>query len=114
MGHNDILQVRPMKNGVRSLASRMSQTSLTQIVRQRPVLPIMEHTLLRQSLLPHASLQTAKVVVVTGHKKVQKDFHPSPWASQSASTWEDGICSSGGSFMDINSTEATSTRTEVE
>ena len=28
--------------------------------------------------------------------------------------WEDGVCSSGGSFININGTEATSTGMEVE
>ena len=47
MGHNDVVQVRPMKDGVRSLASPMSQTGLTRIVRQQPVLAVLEH--------PHSS-----------------------------------------------------------
>ena len=38
MAHNDVLQVRPMKIGIQSVISRMSETGLARIVRQRPII----------------------------------------------------------------------------
>ena len=47
-----------MKNGIRSLASPMSWTGPTQIVCQRLALEVMEHPLLRQSLVRKAAIRT--------------------------------------------------------
>ena len=58
MAHND-LQVRPMKIGVQSVARPMSQTAPTRIVRQRPILVVVERPLHRRSLVPKAAVRAA-------------------------------------------------------
>ena len=108
MAHND-LQVRPMKIGIQSVASPMSQTGPTLIVRQRPILVLVGRPLHHQRLVLKAALGHQ---YQSGHRdgtqeSVQKERQATQRANQASEKWED----SGGSFF---GTEATSTRTEVE
>ena len=55
MAHNDILELRPMKIGVRSVASPMSQMGPAWIVLQQPIRVVVGCPLLSRSLAPKAA-----------------------------------------------------------
>ena len=103
MAHKD-LQMRPMKIGIKSAARLMSQTGLTRIVRQRPILVVVERPLHHRSLLPKAAVRI--VVSKWSSRQDTRKCTKRPSSKPAGKEWE-------GTLGSFSGTEATSTRTEV-